>query len=176
VQVGCGIWEDFFLPAVLVHNFAADQPSGDGMRLGFTAYLLLFGCVFQADLLRADETSLPRQPLQPQPATMYALTGATVWVTAEKSVENAVVLIADGKIVGVGAGLSIPPQAQQIALPGRTIYPGFIDAYHEQSISSDRLTGTARYWNGQVTPQLSVADQRFLRILRRCGSRALWRD
>ncbi|MFN5742981.1 MAG: amidohydrolase family protein, partial [Planctomyces sp.] len=129
------------------------------MRLGFTAYLLLFGCVFQADLLRADETSLPRQPLQPQPATMYALTGATVWVTAEKSVENAVVLIADGKIVGVGAGLSIPPQAQQIALPGRTIYPGFIDAYHEQSISSDRLTGTARYWNGQVTPQLSVADQ-----------------
>ena len=140
-------------------EFAADQPSGDGMRFGFTALLLVFGCGFHTGLLRGDETSQPRQPLQSQPATMYALTGATVWVTAEKSVENAVVLIADGKIVAVGAGLSIPEQAQQISLTGRTIYPGFIDAYHEQAVSSDRLTGTARYWNGQVTPQLSVADQ-----------------
>lgn len=163
MQVGCTNWAGPLLPPELLHIFAADQPSGDGMKHGitrfFTAALLLFCCSHQPDLLAADETSQPRQTLQPQPATTYALTGAVVWVTAEKSIENAVVLIADGKITAVGQGLAIPEGAQQIALAGRTIYPGFIDAYHEQTVASDRLTGTARYWNGQVTPQLSVADQ-----------------
>ncbi len=129
------------------------------MRLWSTALVLMCCSCVSPFLRAADETSQPRQTLQPEPASTWALTGATVWVTAEKSIENAVVLITDGKLTAVGAGITIPEHAQRIDLTGRTIYPGFIDAYHEQAVSSDRLTGTARYWNGQVTPQLSVADQ-----------------
>lgn len=163
MQVGCTDRAGPLLPLLRLHIFAADQPSGDGMnhRISgiFIAALLLFCRCLQPGQIMADETSQPRQTLQTQPATTYAVTGATVWVTAEKSIENAVVLIADGKITAVGQGLPIPAAAQQISLTGRTIYPGFIDAYHEQTVSSERLTGTARYWNGQVTPQLTVADQ-----------------
>ena len=86
------------------------------MRLWSTALVLLCCSCVSPFLRAADETSQPRQTLQPEPASTWALTGATVWVTAEKSIENAVVLITDGKLTAVGAGITIPEHAQRIDL------------------------------------------------------------
>jgi N-acetylglucosamine-6-phosphate deacetylase len=128
-----------------------------------TARFLTFyiGAVFclAPRLLSADETSTPQQPLRSNPPAVFAITGAMVVTGPEDSPQPAVIIVRDGIIDAVGPGLAIPADAREIALPNRTIYPGFIDAYSEVELSSDRLTGTARYWNGQVTPQLSVADQ-----------------
>lgn len=110
-------------------------------------------------LLPADETSTPQQPLRSNPPAVFAITGAMVVTGPNDAPQPAVIIVRNGIIDAVGPGLPIPADAREIALPGRTIYPGFIDAYSEVELSSDRLTGTARYWNGQVTPQLSVADQ-----------------
>lgn len=107
----------------------------------------------------ADETSTPQQPLRSNPPAVYAITGASVVASSDAPAVPAVILVRDGIIEAVGPGLAIPADAFEIPLPGRIIYPGFIDAYSEAELSSDRLAGTARYWNGQVTPQLSVADQ-----------------
>jgi imidazolonepropionase-like amidohydrolase len=106
----------------------------------------------------ADETSTPQQPIRSNPPRVYALTGAKVVVSAEKTLDEAIIIVRDGRIEAVGAGIAIPADAREISLKGKTVYPGFVEAYSEQSIPSDRLNGTARYWNGQVTPQLSVAD------------------
>lgn len=108
---------------------------------------------------KADETSVPQQPLRSNPPAVFALTGARVVINPEKTLEQATVIVRHGTIEAIGTGISMPADALEISLAGKTIYPGFIDAYAEQSLGSERLNGTARYWNGQVTPQLSVADQ-----------------
>jgi len=108
--------------------------------------------------ISADQTSKPQEALRSHPPNVFALTGAKVVVSPETTLETATVIVRDGKIEAVG-DVPVPTDAKEISLAGKTIYPGFIDSYSEQSMTSDRLTGTARYWNGQVTPQLSVADQ-----------------
>ncbi|MBL8812370.1 MAG: hypothetical protein JNM43_19555, partial [Planctomycetaceae bacterium] len=108
--------------------------------------------------ISADETSTPQQPIRSNPPRVYALTGAKVVVSAGQTLDDATIVVRDGRIEAVGAGIPVPADAREISLKGKTVYPGFVEAYSEQSIPSDRLNGTARYWNGQVTPQLSVAD------------------
>jgi imidazolonepropionase-like amidohydrolase len=108
--------------------------------------------------VRSDQSSTPQEALRSDPPNAYALTGARVFVSPDKVLENATILVRNGKIEAVG-DLRVPADARELSFAGRTVYPGFIDAYSEQSTSSDRLQGSARYWNGQVTPQLSTADQ-----------------
>jgi imidazolonepropionase-like amidohydrolase len=122
------------------------------------ASLLLLLVAFSFNL-RADETSVPQQPLRSNPPTVFALTGARVVMQVDAAPEPAVIIVRDGTIAAIGPNLPIPADAREIPLNGRIIYPGFIDAYSETELNTDRLAGTARYWNGQVTPQLSVADQ-----------------
>jgi len=109
--------------------------------------------------LRADETSVPQQPIRSNPPTVFALTGARVVMQADAAPEPAVIIVRDGTIAAIGPDLPVPADAREIPLKDRIIYPGFIDAYSEAELNTDRLAGTARYWNGQVTPQLNVADQ-----------------
>ncbi len=110
-------------------------------------------------LAAADQTSTPQEALRSAVPNVFALTGAKVIVSPEVTIENATLVIRDGKIAAVGADVAVPADAKEIRAAGKTIYPGFIDAYAEQSVSGDRLAGATRYWNGQVTPQLSIADQ-----------------
>jgi N-acetylglucosamine-6-phosphate deacetylase len=122
-----------------------------------SGFLFLLATV--AVSVHADETSVPQQPLRSHPPAVFALTGARVVMQADAAPEPAVIIIRDRTITAIGRDLAIPADAREIPLNGRIIYPGFIDTYSEAALNTDRLTGTARYWNGQVTPQLSVADQ-----------------
>ena len=42
--------------------------------------------------------------------------------------EDAVIIISDGKIVAIGSGLTPPPDLPVIRFPDETIIPGLIDA------------------------------------------------
>ena len=107
----------------------------------------------------ADQTSVPQQALRSFPPNVFALTGAKVVVSPEITLDAATIVIRNGKIEAVGTDVKVPADAREISLTGKTVYAGFIDAYAEQTASTDRLIGSARYWNGQVTPQLSIANQ-----------------
>ncbi len=58
-----------------------------------------------------------------------ALTGARIVVAPGKVLENATLVIRDGRIAAVGAGVVPPVDATVRIATGRIIYPGFIDAY-----------------------------------------------
>ena len=60
-------------------------------------------------------------------AQTIAITGGTVYPVAGPKVANATVLIRDGKIVAVGAGVPVPPDATRIDAQGKWVTPGLID-------------------------------------------------
>ncbi len=54
---------------------------------------------------------------------------ATVVAGPERTIEGAALLIADGRIAGVGRSVPDLPGAVEIDLGGRWLYPGFVDPY-----------------------------------------------
>ena len=56
-----------------------------------------------------------------------ALKGALVHTVTGPPVENATILIEDGKIAAIGQNVSIPPGAEVIDVTGKAIIPGLID-------------------------------------------------
>ncbi|HWJ91197.1 MAG TPA: amidohydrolase family protein [Flavisolibacter sp.] len=83
-------------------------------------FLSLF--VMGSLLGRAQETVYPA-PKQSQPV---AITNATVHVGNGQVLNNATVLMVDGKISAVGTNVSIPAGAQTINAQGKHVYPGLI--------------------------------------------------
>jgi len=59
--------------------------------------------------------------------TSYAIKGGKVFTLAGPAIENGTVLIRDGKIAAVGAGVAIPADAQVIDATGLEVYPGMFD-------------------------------------------------
>jgi imidazolonepropionase-like amidohydrolase len=64
------------------------------------------------------------------PATpkKFALTGGTVHTVSGPVLENATVLVDDGRITAVGAGIAAPSDATVFDCRGKHVYPGFIAA------------------------------------------------
>lgn len=90
--------------------------------------LLLISFVGVAGLLQAQET-FPVNDVQDIRTKAYAFTHATIFTSSDTKVEGATLLIRNGKIEGVGKGLSIPQGYTTVNLDGKFIYPSFIDMY-----------------------------------------------
>ena len=60
-------------------------------------------------------------------AQTIAITGGTVYPVSGPKLANATVLIRDGKVVAVGAGVAVPPDATRIDAQGKWVTPGLID-------------------------------------------------
>ena len=109
-----------------------------------------------------------RSSAQPQglrsnvPAT-YALVGGDLVVRPGEVVEDATLVVRDGKIEAVGKDIQVPADATVVDMNGKRIYAGFIDAYAElpaeQTAKDQTLSdpAAANYWNPNVTPQVDAA-------------------
>jgi imidazolonepropionase-like amidohydrolase len=64
----------------------------------------------------------------PAAAQTVAITGAKVYPVSSAPIENATVLMRDGKIVAVGANVTIPADAQRIDAAGKWVTPGLVNA------------------------------------------------
>jgi imidazolonepropionase-like amidohydrolase len=62
-------------------------------------------------------------------AESLALTGATVHPVSGPAIENATVVVTDGKIAAVGAGITPPAGATVVSCAGKHVYPGLIAPY-----------------------------------------------
>jgi imidazolonepropionase-like amidohydrolase len=90
-----------------------------------------------------------------------AIVGARVIQIAADPIDNGTVLIADGKIAAVGAGLAVPRGANVIDAAGSWLLPGFIEAHGHVGVSEE-----AEGWAGQdvnemtspVTAQVRAID------------------
>ena len=76
-------------------------------------------------------TSWLRTDAMPEPAAVphvYAVRDAKVYTLAGPPLENATVVIRDGKIAAVGRSVEVPGDAEVIDAKGLEIYPGMFDS------------------------------------------------
>ena len=101
----------------------------------------------------------------------YAFTNATVITNAQTTLQNATLVIRNGKIVSVGTKFILPKDAVIVDCKGKYIYPGFIDMYSDYGTdplvkgnslprgSSQLLSNTkgAYGWNQAIRSENNVA-------------------
>jgi imidazolonepropionase-like amidohydrolase len=87
-----------------------------------------------------DQPALPASaPLAPSAATepppslvlprgLLAIVNARIFPVTTAPIERGTIVVRDGRIEGVGAGLAPPPGAEILDAAGQEVYPGFIDA------------------------------------------------
>ncbi len=131
----------------------------------------------------AQVASAPRQGLRENDPRVHALTNARIVTAPGKTIDKGTLLIRDGLIVAeAGPDIEMPPEARVWDLAGKTIYPGFIDAYSRvglpetlqpeplrpdvdrdnpdakpKEIPREPAKGT-HAWNPRVTPERNAAD------------------
>ena len=71
---------------------------------------------------------------QSQPSTTYAITHAKLFTLAGSTIEDGTLIIRDGKIAAVGAGMDIPAGAQVIDAKGLQVYPGIFDSITQMGL------------------------------------------
>ncbi len=94
---------------------------------------ILSRCVLAAAVLLGASATAQAQVTAPVAAPsdersgLYAVTAARVYVTPDRTLDNATVLVRDGRIENVGVGIAIPPGTVTVDLGAKTIVPAFID-------------------------------------------------
>ena len=89
----------------------------------------------------------------------YAFTNATIVKDAGTTLNNATLIIKDGKITAVGTGLKVPAGAVEVDCNGKYIYPSFIDIYADYGIPAAQRPTTAGGFNFAQPAQLSSATK-----------------
>lgn len=93
---------------------------------------VFFKCEYFSPGKGPDSSYVPQPPRElietPATANVYAITGATVHPMSGPAIENGTVVIRDGKIEAVGAGIATPSGANVIDAAGLHVYPGLINA------------------------------------------------
>lgn len=102
---------------------------------------------------RYPEGAFGNEGLPPQ-AKLVAFTGATIWTSAEQGIlEDATLLVAKGKIVGVGKDLKIPGNAVVVDATGMHITPGLVDCHSHSAIEGGVNEGTQT-----ITAEVRIGD------------------
>ncbi|MGZ3923940.1 MAG: amidohydrolase family protein, partial [Flavisolibacter sp.] len=84
---------------------------------------IFFSLLSLASLVAYSQANVYPAPKQSQP---IAITGATVHVGNGQVLNNATVVMVDGKITAVGTGVQVPAGAQRVEAQGKHVYPGLI--------------------------------------------------
>ncbi len=135
---------------------------------------LLFSGLLFASLLQAQE-SFPVNGVADKRDGCYAFTNATIVKDAQTTIANATLVIRDGKILALGAGVAIPKDATVVDCKNKYIYPSFIDIYSDYGIATAQRTpggfnfgGPAQLtsntkgaygWNQAVHPEVDAVRQ-----------------
>ncbi|MCW5803717.1 MAG: amidohydrolase family protein [Deltaproteobacteria bacterium] len=97
----------------------------------------------------------------PVRAETIAIVGGTVYVRADRKLENATVIVRDGKIAEVGAGVAVPAGATRIEAAGKVVTAGLIEAATQLGLIEVDLEASGndgRFGNAEVHAAFRTAD------------------
>lgn len=119
-------------------------------------FLLACGLLLLTSLASAQPT-YPENGVANPKYGHYAFTNATIVKDANTTINNATLVIKDGKIVSVGANIKPPAGAIEVDCKGKYIYPSFIDIYADYGTSLPQQQGGG--FNFAQQPQLETATK-----------------
>ncbi len=125
------------------------------------AFRFLLGlAALAAGSLEAQQSSRtePVTGLRDNTTGFHALVGARVVTAPGQILTNATIVVRNGLIAAVGAGMAPPAGARVWDLKGLTVYPGFIDAHADLGGDAPPQGGDVgpTHWNPQVRAWFST--------------------
>ncbi len=99
-----------------------------------------------------------------------AFTNAKIYVTPTQIINKGTLLVQNGKVISVGATISIPKNTIVVNLDGKTIYPSFIDLYTSFGIEKPKSTSpmsrgqlydtkrSGYYWNENIRSEVNAFE------------------
>jgi imidazolonepropionase-like amidohydrolase len=132
---------------------------------------LLLLCCFSCIVAAAQET-FPVNGVTDIRNDYFAFTNSTIVKDPQTTLQNATLVIKQGKIIAAGTNISVPKDAVVIDCKGKYIYPSFIDLFSDYGIpalqsspgrSDDRIyqnisnTKGAYGWNQALKPETDAS-------------------
>jgi imidazolonepropionase-like amidohydrolase len=102
-------------------------------KIKIQALLMLFAVY---NLQTAAQATFPLNDVASPKDGHYAFINATIIKDAQTSLQNASLIIRQGKIVSVGNNIALPKDAVVIDCKGKYIYPSFIDLFSDYGITT----------------------------------------
>jgi imidazolonepropionase-like amidohydrolase len=99
------------------------------------------------------QTTFPQNGVHDQRPGVVAFTNGVIHTDHRTVLENATLIIREGRVEAVGRGVRIPQGARVIDLGGKHIYPGFVDLYSTYGVPEVSRPGS----NGRRPPQIETA-------------------
>ena len=93
----------------------------------------------------------------PAAAQTIAITGGTVHPVSGPAIPNGTVIITNGRITAVGAGIAVPAGARRIDATGKIVTPGLIEASTNMALVEVDAVGTTNDYNIQDEDQVAAA-------------------
>ncbi|MEQ8470780.1 MAG: amidohydrolase family protein [Marinoscillum sp.] len=131
--------------------------------------LILICAVLICQFAQAQET-FPVNGVADERPGLYALTNATIYVDYQTKINNATLVIKDGKVLAVGPDVSVPAGAIEIDYDGKYIYPAIVEPYSNHGlpeVKSAGFGGGPQYesklkgaygWNDAIKSTYSAAE------------------
>ncbi|NNE28568.1 MAG: amidohydrolase, partial [Saprospiraceae bacterium] len=138
------------------------------MMYRFLGVVLL--CCFS--LVVQGQITFPSNGAPDEREGLMAFTNATIHKSYNQKIENATLLIRDGKVEAVGQGINIPDGAVIKDCKGMTIYPSFIELYSNYGLPEPTAAGKAPRrkpqmlsnkkgafgWNEAIKPEFNASE------------------
>lgn len=130
--------------------------------------LILFLTIFFCASINAQET-FNVNGTHHKNHNYYAFTNATIFIDYQTKIENATLLIKDGKVEGVGVKVDLPANVVTYDLKGKHIYPSLIDLYSDYGMPEIKKDKNRNYgpqfenknkqainWNQAIKPEVEA--------------------
>ena len=117
-----------------------------------------------------SQTVFPVNGIKKTNNDVFVFKNATIFVDENTQINNSTLVVSKGRIIDVGANISIPSNSIVYDLKGKSIYPSFIDMYSNYGISMEKGSVNANsgpqyegkqkgayYWNDAIKPEQEAA-------------------
>ena len=99
------------------------------MRGFYRTSSLLIGLLLYTSIVQSQETTFKTNGPDNYLEGLHAFTNATIFKDYQTKLQNATLLIRDGKVENIGTSVTLPAGAIVHDMQGKFIYPSFIDLY-----------------------------------------------